>query len=103
MREAYDIIVKPVVTEKTTDQMEANNIYTFIVSNDSNKIEIGQAIETLWEVTVKDVRTMRYPGKAKRASMGRMSRSQEKGRRPSFKKAVVQLAEGDFIELYEAG
>ena len=102
MREAYDIIVEPVVTEKTTDQMEAN-IYTFIVSKDSNKIEIGQAIEKLWDVTVKDVRTMRYAGKAKRASMGRMSRSQEKGRRPSFKKAVVQLAEGDFIELYEAG
>ena len=103
MRDAYDVIVAPVVTEKTTGQMEAGNIYTFIVSKDSNKIEIGQAIEKLWDVTVKDVRTMRYAGKAKRASMGRMSRSQKKGRRPSFKTAVVQLAEGDFIELYEAG
>jgi ribosomal protein L23 len=46
---------------------------------------------------------MRYAGKAKRAVMGRMSRSQAKGRRPSYKKAVVQLAEGDHIELYEAG
>jgi large subunit ribosomal protein L23 len=102
MREAWDVIVAPVVTEKTADQMDAN-VYTFVVAKDANKIEIGRAVETLWDVTVKDVRTMRYPGKAKRAFMGRMSRNQQKGRRASFKKAVVQLAEGDFIELYEAG
>lgn len=102
MREAWDVIVAPVVTEKTTDQMEAS-IYTFIVSKDANKIEIGHAVEKLWDVTVKDVRTMRYAGKAKRASMGRAARGQGMGRRPSFKKAVVQLAEGDYIELYEAG
>ncbi|MDH3272590.1 MAG: 50S ribosomal protein L23 [Gemmatimonadota bacterium] len=102
MREAYDIIVAPVVTEKTTDQMEANT-YTFIVANNANKIEIGNAVEKLWDVTVTDVRTMRYSGKAKRATMGRMARNQDKGRRPSFKKAVVQLSEGDYIELYEAG
>ncbi len=102
MREAYDVIIAPVITEKTTDQMEAST-YTFIVSNQANKIEIGNAVEKLWDVTVKDVRTMRYAGKAKRAAMGRMSKNQGKGRRPSFKKAVVQLAEGDYIELYEAG
>lgn len=103
MREAYDIIIAPVVTEKSADQMEAGNIYTFIVSLDANKIEIGNAVEKLWDVTVKDVRTMRYAGKAKRALMGRAARSNAKGRRPSYKKAVVQLAEGDHIELYEAG
>lgn len=103
MREPFDIILAPVVTEKTTAQMEAGNIYTFLVSKDANKIEIGQAVEKLWDVTVKDVRTMRYAGKAKRASMGKMARNQQMGRRPSFKKAVVQLTEGDFIELYEAG
>ena len=102
MREAYDVILSPVVTEKTTDQMDAN-IYTFIVSKDANKIEIGSAIEKLWDVTVKDVRTMRYPGKAKRAMLGRMARNQQKGRRAAFKKAIVQLSEGDHIELYEAG
>ena len=102
MREAYDVILAPVVTEKTTDQMDAN-IYTFIVSKDANKIEIGSAIEKLWDVTVKDVRTMRYPGKAKRAMLGRMARNQQKGRRAAFKKAIVQLSEGDHIELYEAG
>lgn len=102
MREAWDVIIAPVVTEKTTEQMDGN-VYTFVVSNDANKIEIGKAVERLWDVTVKDVRTMRYAGKAKRAFLGRMARNQEKGRTPAYKKAVVQLAEGDFIELYEAG
>ena len=97
MRDAYDVILAPVVTEKTADQMEAGNVYTFLVSTDANKIEIGKAIERIWDVTVKDVRTMRYAGKAKRALMGRMARNN------AYKKAVVQLAEGDYIELYEAG
>jgi large subunit ribosomal protein L23 len=103
MREAYDVIIAPVVTEKTTDQMEVGNVYTFIVSNDANKIEIGKAVERLWDVTVEDVRTMRYAGKARRSFLGRMARNNAKGQRPSFKKAVVKLAEGDHIELYEAG
>jgi large subunit ribosomal protein L23 len=103
MREAYDVILAPLVTEKTTEQMDAGNVYTFIVSNDANKIEIGNAVEKLWDVTVKDVRTMRYAGKAKRAQLGRMAKNQQLGRRASFKKAVVQLSEGDSIELYEAG
>jgi len=102
MRDAYDVIVSPVVTEKSAGQMESN-IYTFIVSMDANKIEIGKAVEKIWDVTVKDVRTMRYAGKAKRAMLGRMARNNATGRRPSYKKAVVQLAEGDYIELYEAG
>ena len=102
MRNVYDVILAPVVTEKTTDQMEGNT-YTFIVAEAANKIEIGKAVEQLWDVTVKDVRTMRYAGKVKRAFLGRMARNYEKGRRPSFKKAVVQLSEGDYIELYEAG
>jgi len=102
MRDAYDVILAPVVTEKTADQMEGN-VYTFVVSRDANKIEIGKAVEQIWDVRVMDVRTMRYAGKAKRAFLGRMARNNEKGRRPAFKKAVVQLAEGDTIELYEAG
>ena len=103
MRNVHDVILAPVVTEKTSEQMELGNVYTFIVAENANKIEIGRAIERLWDVTVRDVRTMRYPGKARRSLLGRMARSQQKGRRPSFKKAVVQLAEGDSIELYEAG
>jgi large subunit ribosomal protein L23 len=103
MSDVYDVILAPVVTEKTAQQMELNNVYTFIVSGSSNKIEIGSAIERIWDVTVKDVRTMKYAGKVKRSFLGRMSRNQQAGRRAGFKKAVVQLAEGDHIELYEAG
>lgn len=103
MREPYDIIISPVVTEKTADQMDEEGVYTFIVAEDANKIEIGRAVERLWDVTVQDVRTMRYPGKARRALLGRMARSPHKGRRASFKKAVVRIGEGEHIELYEAG
>lgn len=102
MREPWDVILTPVITEKTTEQMEAS-MYTFLVAENCNKIEIGHAVEKLWDVTVTDVRTMRYAGKAKRAFMGRMARNHQKGRRPAYKKAVVQLAEGEHIELYEAG
>jgi large subunit ribosomal protein L23 len=102
MREAHEVLIAPVVTEKSTDQMDGS-VYTFIVADDANKIEIGHAIEKLWDVTVEDVRTMRYPGKARRSVMGRMARNNSRGRRPGYKKAVVKLAEGDHIELYEAG
>ena len=103
MRDAYDVIIEPVITEKTTEQMEINSVYTFVVSKDANKSEIGQAVEKLWDVSVKDVRTMRYAGKQRRSSMARMAKNASSGRRPSYKKAVVQLAEGEHIELYEAG
>ncbi len=102
MRDVYDVVYSPVVTEKTTGQMEAS-IYTFVVNQRANKLEIAQAVETLWDVRVLDVRTMRYSGKLKRAMMGRTTRSSALGRRPSFKKAVVQLAEGEHIEFYEVG
>ena len=103
MREPHDIIISPVVTEKTAEQMEAQSLYTFIVAEDANKIEIGHAVEKLWDVNVTDVRTMRYPGKARRSFLGRMAKNWSKGRRPSYKKAVVQLAAGEHIELYEVG
>lgn len=103
MREPRDVIISPVITEKTSEQMEALSLYTFIVAENANKIEIGQAVERLWDVTVKDVRTMRYPGKTRRSFLGRMAKNWSKGRRPSFKKAVVQLAQGEHIELYEVG
>jgi large subunit ribosomal protein L23 len=103
MREGYDVLVRPVVTEKSTDQIEETNVYTFIVNKAANKHEIARAVEKMWDVTVKDVRTMRYAGKAKRSVLGRIHKSWELGRRPSYKKAVVKLAEGDHIEFYEVG
>lgn len=103
MRQPYDVIVEPVLSEKSTRQMDESNSYTFKVAGNANKIEIAQAVEKLWDVTVTDVRTMNYAGKMRRALMGRMSKSREVGRRASYKKAVVTLAEGDQIEFYEAG
>ncbi len=103
MREGYDVLIQPVVTEKSTEQIEEENVYTFIVNKDANKLEIARAVEKMWEVTVLDVRTMRYAGKAKRSILGRIHKNWALGRRPSFKKAVVQLAEGDSIEFYEVG
>ena len=102
MRDGYDVIIRPVVTEKSTAQID-ENIYTFIVNKDANKHEIARAVEKAWEVTVLDVRTMRYAGKARRSILGRIHKNWALGRRPSFKKAVVQLAEGDHIEFYEVG
>lgn len=103
MRDARDIILSPLVTEKTTEQMEDQNVYTFIVVEDANKIEIGRAVERLWDVRVDDVRTMRYLGKFRRSLLGQMAQNWDLGRTNSFKKAVVQLAEGEHIELYEVG
>ena len=103
MREGFDVLVRPVITEKTTGQTESQNVYTFIVRNDANKHQIARAVEKAWDVTVLDVRTMRYAGKAKRSILGRIHKNWALGKRPSFKKAVVQLAEGDHIEFYEVG
>ena len=103
MSEVYDVIIQPVVSEKSALQMDAGNIYTFKVAGGANKIDIARAVEKLFDVTVLNVRTMNYAGKARRALMGRMSKNQALGRRSSFKKAVVTLADGDHIEFYEAG
>ncbi len=103
MREIHDVLIQPVVTEKSTAQIEGKNVYTFIVNPAANKHEIARAVEKAWEVKVLDVRTMRYRGKAKRSILGRIHKNWALGRRPSFKKAVVQLAPGDHIEFYEVG
>lgn len=102
MRDPREVIVQPMITEKSAQAME-DNVYTFVVARDANKIEIGQAVEKLWDVRVLNVRTMNYAGKARRAMMGRMSRTRHVGRRAAWKKAMVTLAEGDHIEFYEVG
>ena len=103
MHDFYDVIHSPVVTEKSTQAIDRDNMYTFIVNRRANKIEIARVVEKLWDVRVEHVRTMRYAGKKKRSSLGRMSQSTGYGRRPAFKKAVVKLVEGDHIEFYEVG
>ncbi|HBG17653.1 MAG TPA: 50S ribosomal protein L23, partial [Firmicutes bacterium] len=88
-----DIIKKPIVTEKTTRLMELNK-YCFMVDRRANKIQIKEAIETIFKVRVKEINTMRILGKIKR--MGKYE-----GRRPSWKKAVVTLEPGSRIEFFE--
>ena len=94
MRSVSQILIRPLVTEKSHEQLDRHGAYTFVVANDANKIEIAGAIEKQFNVKVKDVRTMRYAGKEKR--MGKWV-----GRKASWKKAVVTLAEGDSIEIFE--
>ena len=94
MRNINEVLVRPVVTEKSHDQLDRLGAYTFVVAKDANKIEIAQAVEKQFNVKVTDVRTMRYAGKAKR--MGKHA-----GRKASWKKAMVTLAQGDAIELFE--
>lgn len=93
MRNVHEVIIRPVMTEKSTDQLDKHNAYTFVVDVDANKLEIAQAVETLFNVKVKAVRTMQYRGKERR--VGRHI-----GRRAAWKKAVVTLREGT-IELFE--
>jgi large subunit ribosomal protein L23 len=94
MRNINEVIVRPLVTEKSHDLLDRLGAYTFVVAKEANKIEIAQAVEKQFNVKVSDVRTMRYAGKAKR--MGKHA-----GRKASWKKAVVTLAQGDSIELFE--
>jgi large subunit ribosomal protein L23 len=90
------ILKRPLLTEKTT-LLNEKGVYGFIVENTANKIEIRKAVEKMYGVTVDSVRTMRYAGKVKsRQSKTKMV----SGRRPSFKKAIVTLSEGDFIDFY---
>jgi len=90
MRDAYDVIRAPMITEKMGLLAETANVIAFRVAPDANKIEIRQAVETIWKVTVKDVRTANFQGKMKR--MGKFA-----GRRSNWKKAYVTLAEGQTI------
>lgn len=93
-RDPRTIILAPVVTEKTTRRREVKNEVVFKVARDANKIQIRHAVEELFDVSVRTVRTMAVTGKLKR--LGRFE-----GKRASWKKAIVTLREGDTIEFFE--
>ncbi len=94
MKNARQIIIRPLVTEKSTIQRELSNQYTFRVVPGASKRKIAAAVEELFDVHVTEVRTMRMQGKKKR--LGR-----NLGRKPSWKKAIVTLAEGDTVDFFE--
>jgi len=94
MRDPRQIVKLALLTEKGTRLKQDRNEYVFMVAKDSNKIEIKQAVENLFKVRVKDIRTMIQHGKIK--SFGRF-----KGQKPDWKKAIVKLAKDNKIELFE--
>ncbi len=92
--EARDILIRPLITERTT-QLMAEGKYTFVVAKGANKIEIAKAVAEIFKVKVDDVNTVNVTGKKKR--MGRFV-----GKRADYKKAVVKLAAGESIEFFTA-
>lgn len=93
MKDLTRVIVRPVVTEKSTDMGEFDK-YVFEVAVDANKNEVKQAVEKFFGVKVLDVRTLNVKGKPKR--LGR-----HMGRRKDWKKAIVTLQSGDKIDLFD--
>jgi len=94
MKGPYEVVQRPLLTEKGTRLKEEANQYLFRVAKTATKLEIKQAVEQLFKVKVMEVRTLRVQGKVKR--LGRFQ-----GRRPDWKKALVTLKAGQSIELYE--
>jgi large subunit ribosomal protein L23 len=95
MKDPRDIIYRPVISEKTYGLLDENK-YTFEVDKRANKTQIRQAIEEIFDVTVTGVNTMNRQGKRKRRGL-------IVGKRPDTKRAIVSVAEGDEIELFDAG
>ena len=91
---SHEIIIKPLITEKTSIQKELNNQLTFEVDRRANRIEIKQAIETIFNVRVAAVKTMQVTGKTKQR--GRIT-----GKRRDWKKAIVKLMPGERIDFFE--
>jgi large subunit ribosomal protein L23 len=94
MRDPRKVIKRPIITERSTRLQGEGNQYVFEVDGRANKIEIAYAVKKIFNVTVLNVRTMNMKGKPKR--LGAFS-----GRRPDWKKAIVTLKSGDFIEVFE--
>lgn len=94
MRDPRDVIIRPILTEKTVMLKEKANQYVFEVAMDANKPEIKRAVEELFKVKVEDVKVIRVKGKIKRVRRA-------PGRTRSYKKAIVKLKKGDSIPLFE--
>ncbi len=93
MKASHDLILAPVVSEKSYDLIENQNTYTFEVDPRSNKEEIRDAIEEIFDVRVLRVNTMNRQGKRKRSGY-------TFGKRKDVKRAIVKIAEGDSIDLF---
>jgi large subunit ribosomal protein L23 len=96
VKDPRDVIIRPVVSEKSYALLD-EGVYTFVVHPDSNRTEIRQAIETIFNVRVAKVNTMNRHGKRKRNR-----RTFTYGKRPDTKRAIVTLAPGERIDLFES-
>ncbi len=94
MEEHYRILLRPVITEKSTILKEENNQLVLKVARDANKIQIKNAVEKVFRVKVLEVKTMNYAGKRRR-------RRTRVAKLPSWKKAVVRLKHGNRVEFFE--
>ena len=91
-----DVLKKPLVTEKMSEKNEQGK-YGFVVDKRANKLQIREAVEKMYGVTVDRVWTMNYQGKVK----NRYTKSGViTGKAPNYKKAIIQVAEGDIIDFY---
>ncbi len=90
---AHDIIVKPVITEKSMEMMGENK-FTFIVHRSANKVQIRKAVEEIFKINVVSVNTMNMRGKSRRVGV-------HVGRRSDWKKAIVKIADGQRIDFFE--
>jgi large subunit ribosomal protein L23 len=93
MKKPENVILRPIITEKTNTLQEKSNQVVFRVAKDANKIDIRKAVEKLFGVKVVAIRTIRNPTRWRRVG-------KNLGKRPSWKKAIVQLREGDKIEFF---
>jgi len=94
MKTSYDIIIRPIITEKSSSLVDKKLQYTFEVDKKANKVEIKKAIEEIFNVTVVAVRTVNVHKKAKRVS-------KYEGYKASYKKAIVSLQKGQTISAFE--
>lgn len=94
-RDPFDILIKPLLTEKITSLQDHANRVAFVVQSNANRIDVRRAVESALKVKVKSVNIMNVMGKRKR--QGKFV-----GNRPGWKKAIVTLKEGEKLELYES-
>ncbi len=92
MKDPREVIIRPIISEHTYDMME-ENVYTFEVAKSANKVEIAQAIEEIFNVTVIKVNTLNVKAKPKRVRY-------QLGKTRTWKKAMVTVAEGESIEIF---
>lgn len=98
MKKNQEVLIRPILTEKMLQLQETMGKYAFVVNENANKIEIKQAVQKKFDVSVDSVSTVYVKGKSKRMNT---RRGITRGQRPNWKKAIVTLRQGDSIDFFE--